>query len=96
MSDRMVVSCGTEDRKLFISSREGATLHEVALPFMPRSLAVSGSTVAVCGNGNVCLVGIEAGNIIATLPGPSNPFSLAFDEQRTRLACGLYSGLLVS
>ena len=94
MGDRVVVSCGDRGKKLFISSREGATLHEIALHFAPDCLDVSASTVAVGGDGSsVCLVGVEAGNIIATLPVPALPYSLDFNEQGTRLACGLASGL---
>ena len=96
MSDRVVVSCGYSGQKLLISNREGVTLHEVALPFVPSCLAVSASTVAVGGNHSVCLVSVEEGNIIATLPIPSNPWSLAFDEQGKRLACGMRHGLLHS
>ena len=93
MGDRVVVSCGSGDQKLFISSCEGVTLHEVVLPFKPACLSVSATKIAVGGNGKVCLVSVEAVIITATLLVPSLPCSLAFDEQGSRLACGLDIGL---
>ena len=95
MGDRLVVSCGSEDWKLFIANREGATRHEIQLQFEPICLAASTTAAAVGGDGPVCLVGVEAGDITATLPVSSNSQCLAFDEQGTRLACGLASGLLL-
>ena len=108
MDDRVVASCGSDDQTLFILSREGATLHEVALPFKSSCIATFATTVAVGGHEDededededgddiVCLVGVEAGNIIATLPIPTYPFSLAFNEQGMTLACGMGGGLFLS
>ena len=62
MEDRTFVFCSEDDQKLFIASREGATLHEVALPFVPFRIAASTTTIAmVCNAGNVRFIGIEAG-----------------------------------
>ena len=91
----MVAFCGYGDQKLSISSREGATLHEIALPFNPRCLTASITTVAVGGNASVFLVGVEAGSITATLPIPSLPCCLAFGDQGKKLGCGLRHGLLI-
>ena len=95
MEDRKVVSCGDEDQKLFISSRVGAMLHEVALPFLPSCLAVSSTTIATSRRNSVCLVDLEAGSITAALPVPFFPLGLAFDEQGAQLACGMRDGLVV-
>ena len=95
MSDRLVASCGTADQKLYISSREGVTLHEVALPFKPTRVAVSATFAAVGFRGTIRLVDVETGNITATLRIPSNPFNLAYNEQGTRLACELRNGLSI-
>ena len=94
MADRVVASCSEGDQMLFISNREGVTLHEVALPFRPNCLAVSIKNIAVGGISMVCLVAIETGNITTTLPILTLSWSLAFDEQETRLACGEGSGLI--
>jgi hypothetical protein len=103
MAGRIIVYCGDEEKKLFISSLEGATLHEVALPSIPICLASSLTIVAVSGNDNASLLGqdnnirlvsVEDGDIFALFPIPSTCGSLAFNEHGTKLACGLSIGLI--